>query len=321
MGDQAHGCHVAEGKRGLCRVRENRGGTLYSLVYGLVTSSQLDPIEKKPLYHYLPGTTSFSIATPGCNFRCDFCQNWRISQPDTIPQPEQPRATPEQVVAAASDAGAATIAYTYTEPTIFMELALDCAVGAHERGMGNVFVTNGYQSPEAVAAMTGLIDAANVDLKAFSDDFYRKRCGARLQPVLDTIRAMHAAGIHVEVTSLVIPSMNEGDDELRAIAEFLVGISSDIVWHISRFHPQYQLVTRPPTPPATMSRAAEIGREAGLRYVYQGNIRTADGQTTFCPDCGRAVIEREGYARPVIHLSGKSCPDCGAEIAIVLARP
>jgi pyruvate formate lyase activating enzyme len=321
----AHGCRIAEGRRGLCRVRENRGGTLYSLVYGLVTSSHLDPIEKKPLYHYLPGTTSFSIATPGCNFRCDYCQNWQISQPDVIPQTGKRRVTPEQIVAAALKAGAATIAYTYTEPTIFMELALDCAALAHARGIGNVFVTNGYESAEAVEAMTGLtgmpglIDAANVDLKAFTDEFYRKRCGARLQPVLDSIRAMHAAGIHLEVTTLIIPGMNDGDDELRGIAEFLAGISLDMVWHISRFHPQYQLVTCPPTPPETMARAAEIGREAGLRYVYQGNIRTPNGQTTFCPGCGRALIERQGYARPAMHLDGKSCPDCGAEIPIVLS--
>ncbi len=208
----AHRCKIAEGKRGVCGVRENRAGILYSLTYGRLISRAVDPIEKKPMYHFLPGTASYSIATAGCNFRCDFCQNWSISQlrpgGDELPGAD---ATPEEVVADADARGCASIAYTYTEPTIFFEFARDCARLAHEKGIANVFVTNGYQTPEAIEIMTGLIDAANVDLKSFSDDFYRKQCGARLDPVLEAIQAMHAAGILIEVTTLLIPEHRSHD--------------------------------------------------------------------------------------------------------------
>ncbi len=315
----SHGCRIAEGKQGFCRVRRNSGGRLYSMVYGRVIARHMDPIEKKPIYHFLPGTASYSIATPGCNFRCPFCQNWQISQVDASPAFERLGHTPpEDVVAAAASGGAATVAYTYTEPTIFMEFALDCARLAHERGIRNVFVTNGYESPEAVEAMTGLIDAANVDLKAFSDDFYRSQCQGRLQPVLDSIAAMHAAGIHVEVTTLVIPGANDSEDELRGIAEFVAGVSPDIPWHISRFHPDYQATDRPPTPVDTMLLARSLGEEAGLRYTYLGNVATDDGQSTHCPGCRRVVVARSGYARPSVAMTEPRCPDCGTDVAIVL---
>ncbi len=312
-------CHVADGKRGFCRVRLNRGGTLYSLVYGRLIAQHMDPIEKKPLYHFLPGTVSYSIATPGCNFRCSFCQNWQISQIDAAPVFETlGYVSPEEVVQTAVSGGAATIAYTYTEPTIFMEYALDCARLAHRQGIRNVFVTNGFESPEAVEAMTGLIDAANVDLKAFSDDFYRTKCKARLQPVLDCIGNMHEAGIHVEVTTLVVPTQNDSEEELRAIARFVAGISSDIVWHISRFRPDYMETGLPPTPMEAMYLAHRVGQEAGLNYVYMGNVLTEDGQNTRCPGCGRVVVRRMGYARPAVDLSGTRCPECGREVSIVL---
>ncbi len=312
-------CHIAEGKRGFCRVRLNQGGTLYSLVYGRLVARHMDPIEKKPLYHFLPGTRSYSIATPGCNFRCPFCQNWQISQVDAAPAFEAlGYVAPEEVVQTAA-VGAATIAYTYTEPTIFMEYALDCARLAHEHGIRNVFVTNGFQTPEAVEAMKGLIDAANVDLKAYSDEFYSSQCRGSLQPVLDSIANMHRAGIHVEVTTLVVPGRNDSEEELRGVAEFLVSVSPDVPWHISRFHPDYLETDLPATPLESMELAKRLGREAGLNYVYMGNVLTAEGQNTRCPDCGRTLVRRVGFGRPTACLSEPRCPDCGREVAIVLS--
>ncbi len=316
----SHRCRIAQGKRGFCRVRANRGGTLYSLVYGRVIAQHMDPIEKKPLYHFLPGTHSWSIATPGCNFRSPFCQNWQISQVDAAPAFESlGYVEPEDVVREAVNGRAPTISYTYTEPTIYMEYALDCARLAQREGIRNVFVTNGYQSPEAVEAMTGLIDAANVDLKAFTDSFYRSQCQGRLQPVLDTIANMHKAGMHVEVTTLLVPGLNDAEQELRGAAEFIAGVSPEIPWHISRFHPDYLDQDRPPTPVESLLRAERIGKEAGLHYVYLGNVLTEEGQNTRCPGCGRLLIHRAGFARPSVGLVEPRCPDCGRSLPIVLS--
>jgi pyruvate formate lyase activating enzyme len=315
----SHRCHIADGKTGVCRVRQNRGGTLYSLVYGRLVARHLDPIEKKPLYHFLPGTTAYSIATPGCNFRCAFCQNWQISQVGEAPVLRSlPFVPPEEVVADAVAHHAAGISYTYTEPTIFMEYALDCARLARQRGLKNSFVTNGFQSPEAVEAMAGLIDAANVDLKAFSDAFYRTQCRGRLQPVLDSIVAMHGAGIHVEVTTLLVPGANDSEEELRGLAGFLAGVSPDLPWHISRFHPDYKATDLPPTPVETMQLAERVGREAGLHFVYLGNVFTEDGQNTRCPGCGQVLIRRMGFSRPTVRLTGPRCPQCGRTVPVVL---
>lgn len=315
-----HRCHIAEGKRGFCRVRQNREGTLYSLVYGRLVAQNMDPIEKKPLYHFQPGTRSYSIATPGCNFRCGFCQNWRISQVDAAPAFASLGYTaPQDVVQAAVGARARSIAYTYTEPTIFMEFALDCARLAHDHGLSNVFVTNGYQTPEAVKAMTGLIDGANVDLKAFTDEFYRKQCSSSLQPVLNTIRNMHKAGIHVEVTTLVVPGRNDSEEQLRGIAEFLADVSPDVPWHISRFHPDYKETGIEPTPLQTMEKAGQLGRDAGLHYVFLGNVLTEQGQNTHCPGCGKLLVRRSGFARPTVNIEEPKCPDCGRDVAIVVA--
>lgn len=315
----AHRCRIAEGARGKCGVRLNREGALYSIVYGKLIAHGVDPIEKKPLYHFLPGTGSFSIATAGCNFFCDFCQNWQISQmshDDGSIRGED--FTPEAVVAQARAARCASIAYTYTEPTIFFEFAYDCGLLAHEAGLKNVFVTNGYQTPETIEKMTGVIDAANVDLKAMSDEFYKNRCGARLAPVLKAIELMHEAGIFLEITTLLIPGENDGDDEIRRVAEFIASVSADIPWHISRFHPQYKQTGKDWTPADTIFGAVEIGKRAGLNYIYPGNLPAGDLEHTCCPSCGERVIERSGFSSRNVGLDGKKCRACGEDLNFVV---
>ncbi len=312
----AHRCLIPPGSRGVCGVRENRGGILYSLVYGRLVSQALDPIEKKPLYHFLPGSLALSVATVGCNLRCDFCQNHVISQ-----YPREHRGgipgeavAPEDVVRAAKGTGAPVIAYTYTEPIVFFETCRDTGVLARDQGLRNVFVTNGYMTGEALDHTRGWLDGANVDLKAFSEDFYRRHCGGSLQPVLDTIARMVEAGLWVEVTTLVIPGRNDSEEELRWIAQFLAGISSDLPWHVSRFVPSYLSYGLPPTPVSTLRRAREIGTEAGLRYVYLGNV-PGEGEDTTCPSCGGTVLRRQGFRVLENRIADGRCSDCGQPIA------
>ncbi|HHS96344.1 MAG TPA: AmmeMemoRadiSam system radical SAM enzyme [Chloroflexi bacterium] len=312
----AHRCMIAEGKRGVCQVRENRGGTLYSLVYERLIAQHVDPIEKKPLHHFYPGSTAYSIATPGCNFRCQWCQNWEISQ---MPREQhfimgQPT-TPEQIVAAARRTGSRSIAYTYTEPTVFFELTYDTARLAHEAGIANVYVTNGYMTEEMLKTIHPYLDAANVDLKAFRDETYRKYVGARLQPVLDSLKKMKELGIWVEVTTLVIPGINDDPAELRDAAEFIAQeLGPETPWHISRFFPAYRMADVPPTPIATLQRAREIGEEAGLWYIYVGNV--AGEANTLCHICGHTLIRRSGYWILEQDVTPEStCPVCGAEVA------
>ena len=311
----AHHCLIDTGGLGLCGVRQNREGVLYTLVYGYPVSTAVDPIEKKPLFHFLPGSLSYSLATVGCNFTCTFCQNADISQ---MPRDEgrvigRPM-SPEEVVSAALRARCRSIAYTYTEPTIFFEYARDCARLATVAGLKNVFVTNGYMTEQALADIDGDLHAANVDLKAFTDDFYRKLVGARLKPVLDSIRRMWEMGIWLEVTTLLIPGRNDGEDELRRLAEFLVSLSPDIPWHVSRFHPTYHLLDVPPTPLASVERAIRVGKEEGLRYVYGGNIPGHSSESTACPSCGNMVIDRQGFSVRGVHLKGGRCRYCGEKI-------
>lgn len=312
----AHRCTIPPGGRGVCQVRENRNGKLYSLVYGRLVSQALDPVEKKPLFHFLPGTGTLSLATVGCNFRCDFCQNHEISQ---FPREHGGRIVgepvePEEIVEAAKETGARSISYTYTEPTVFFEFCRDVGRLAAEEGLRNVFVTNGYMTEEALAEARGWLHAANVDLKSFSEDFYRRFCGASLQPVLETIARMWEAGIWVEVTTLVIPGRNDSEEQLRWIAEFLVGISPDIPWHVSRFVPAYKAWDLPPTPLSTLRRAREIGLSAGLRYVYMGNV-PGEGEDTLCPGCGRTLIRRYGFFVLQNDLVEGACPHCGTALA------
>ena len=312
----AHECrHIKPGQRGRCRVRENRDGVLVSLVYGRLIAAHVDPIEKKPLYHFMPGTTSLSIATAGCNFQCDFCQNWQISQVEDA-HIAGDYTSPEALVRAAAKQHCPSISYTYTEPTIFFEYAADCARLAQAEGIRNCFVTNGYQSAKTVEAMAGLIDAANVDLKAFNDTFYRTRCKARLAPVCETIRRMHAAGILVEVTTLLIPGFNDDEDELKALTAFLSGISPDIPWHVSRYHPDYRFNEAPSTSADSIFHALELGKQAGLRYLYAGNLPGGEYENTHCHACGATVIERSGFSARIVGLEGTACAACGAALPL-----
>jgi pyruvate formate lyase activating enzyme len=311
-----HHCRIHDGKRGICGVRENRQGTLMSLVYGKVIAEHVDPIEKKPLFHFLPGSTAFSIGTVGCNFHCKFCQNFDISQYPHSHKGEVAgrNRTPAEIVAQAKAAGCETIAYTYTEPTIFYEFALDTAVLAHEEGIKNVFVSNGFMSPEAARHIAPYLDGANIDIKAFTDDFYKKLCGGRLEPVLETIRLLKALGVWVETTTLIIPGLNDGEDELRDIARFVKEVGPEVPWHVTQFYPTYQILDRPRTPVETLRRARDIGLEEGLRYVYEGNVPGEGGEHTYCPSCGAALIQRHGLYLMQNRLKDGKCPECGAII-------
>lgn len=314
----AHRCRIAPGGRGLCMVRANRDGRLYSLTYGMLIAANTDPIEKKPLYHFLPGTSTFSIATPGCNFQCDFCQNWRISQMPREEGIDGEFTPPENVVRFAKHERCPSISYTYTEPTIYFEYAFDCARMAKAEGIRNIFVTNGYQTPDTIDKMAGLIDAANVDLKAFTEEFYRERCRARLAPVCEAIKLMHQAGIHVEVTTLLIPGYNDDADELARLAEFLAGVSPDMPWHVSRYHPDYRFDDAPVTPAQTLYRAVEAGRKAGLRHVYAGNLHGDDLENTYCARCRKLLIRRSGFSAQIEGLDGAKCRHCGHGTPIIL---
>ena len=319
----AHRCVIAPGHKGVCMVRENRAGVLHTLVYGIPLSQAVDPIEKKPLFHFYPGSTAFSIATVGCNFRCDFCQNADISQmPRDRGRIVGNQASPEQVVQAAQRYGSRSIAYTYTEPTIFFEYSYDIACLAHESGIASVYVTNGYMTSEMLDLFQGLdsghepwLDAANVDLKAFRDETYKTVCGARLQPVLDSLVRMKELGVWVEVTTLVVPDLNDSEGELGEIARFIASeLGVEVPWHVSRFRPDYKMHDRGPTPARTLQRAYDLGREAGLRYVYVGNMPGARLEDTACPNCGQSVIERWGFQVRRRTLRDGRCGHCGTPI-------
>lgn len=310
----SHNCKITPGKRGICGVRENQDGTLYSLNYGKLVSSSVDPIEKKPFFHFLPASSAYSVATVGCNFRCKNCQNWKISQ---APKPKNPirgrEVSPSEVVDRAKRRKCKSIAYTYTEPVIFMEYAYETAKLAVQEDIRNVFVTNGYVTDQALTKMAPYLHAANIDLKSLSDDFYRENCGARVEPVLNAIEMHKKLGIWTEVTTLVIPTLNDSEENLRGIAEFIKEQSPEIPWHISGFYPAYQLIDLPPTPKETLRKAREIGLEVGLRYVYQGNV-PGEGDNTYCYNCGELLIERYGYRVIENNLKDARCPNCDVEI-------
>ncbi len=312
----AHRCRIRPAKWGVCGVRENRQGALVTHAYGDVISAHVDPIEKKPFFHYLPGTEAFSIATIGCNFRCPFCQNWEISQAskEDSSAGRGLKLLPQDIVREAQARGCRSISYTYTEPTIFFEYAYDTAKLARQAGLGNNFVTNGFMTAEALETIHPFLDAANVDLKAFREETYKKVCKARLQPVLDSIQLMRKLGIWVEVTTLVVPGMNDSNEELGQIAHFIAGVAADIPWHISRFHPDYQYTNVRPTSIDTLRKALAIGKQAGLRYVYIGNIM-GEGDFTSCPDCHKTLIRRRGFWVDENLIKAGKCPFCHSPIA------
>ena len=311
----SHHCRISDGHFGICNVRENRGGILYTHSYGELVAQNIDPIEKKPLYHFLPGSSSFSIAAIGCNFQCGFCQNWQISQvkearnlgvrPQTV--------KPEEIVRQAKRSRSKSISYTYTEPTLFFEYAYETARLAKGEGLANVFVTNGYMTEEMIDMIGSYLDAANIDLKSFSDAFYKKICKGRLAPVLKSIESMKGRNIWVEVTTLLVPGRNDTEEELKKIADFLVGIDKAIPWHISRFYPQYRMDSLETTPIKSLNRAYEIGKEAGLRYVYLGNVM-GEGNNTYCYQCNRRLIERIGFSIREYKIREGKCPDCNSPI-------
>lgn len=310
-------CKISDGKLGHCKVRKNIDGVLYSLIYDKVCAANEDPIEKKPLFHFHPGTRSFSIATPGCNFQCDFCQNWQISQQAYKGTIQGTPIKPEKIVDEALVCGCSSIAYTYTEPTIFMELASETGIIARAAGLKNVFVSNGYMTTEAIDYASDFLDAINVDLKAFSDHYYKSLCKAHLKPVLKTIEYIAKnTDIWMEITTLIVPGENDSDEELKQLAEFIVEKAGpDTPWHISRFYPQYHMDSKMPTSSRTLDRAMEIGKKAGLRYIYVGNMPGTDAESTHCYNCGQLLIQRQGYTILANNIKDAACPNCSTKIA------
>lgn len=309
-------CLISDGARGICAVRENRGGTLYSLVYGKLCAEHVDPIEKKPLFHVMPGSKSYSIATVGCNFRCRHCQNYTISQVSSHDKIRGAEQTPQEIVKKAIKNGCDSISYTYTEPTIYFEFAYDTARLAKAAGLRNIFVTNGYISKEALVTIASLLDAANIDLKGFTAGFYREYVQANLSEVLDSIVEYRKQGIWIEITTLIIPGLNDSESELQGIAAFIAdNLGVDTPWHVSQFYPTYKLTDRPRTPVNTLRMARDIGLAAGLRYIYEGNVPAKGGENTCCPSCSTLLIRRYGYQIESNRITSGACPDCGQSIA------
>lgn len=312
----AHHCKITNQKFGFCGVRMNVDGILYTHVYGKPVSMHVDPVEKKPLYHFFPASFSFSIATIGCNFHCGFCQNWEISQRrvrDGADLDERP-VFPEEVVKAALKNKCKSISYTYTEPTVFFEYALDIAKLAKEKGLYNNFVTNGYMTKDALMMIKPYLDAANVDLKFFRDKSYRKVCAGSLEPVLNSIRMMREMGVWVEITTLVVPGENDSLEELGDIAKFIAGVDKDIPWHISRFHPDYKFTDHEATPEITLKKAQELGNKAGLNYIYAGNVY-GWGSDTYCRACKKLLIKREGFSVLENKVTLGKCGYCNAQVS------
>lgn len=310
-----HHCLIADGKKGICGVRENRGGILFSLVYARPCSYHVDPIEKKPLFHFFPGSSAFSIATVGCNFRCLHCQNYEISQVSKEGKIFGFQMPPDEVVRYAISSGSKSISFTYTEPTVFFEYAFDTAKLAKEKGLFNNFVTNGYIEIGPLKDISPYLDGANIDLKSFSEDFYRRVCGAELEKVLTSIRAYKEFGIWIELTTLIIPGLNDDKKELRSIASFIKSeLGPETPWHVTAFHPTYKMLDRPRTSPKILKEAREIGLSEGLYYVYEGNVPGTEGENTYCYNCGKLVIGRFGFSLTEYNLKNGACKYCGAKI-------
>jgi pyruvate formate lyase activating enzyme len=308
-------CVIPEGGRGFCSTRENRGGKLYSLVYGQVAAANTDPIEKKPFFHYLPGSRAYSIATAGCNLTCKFCQNYELSQS----KPEELRTQfmpPEKVASEAKAAGAQSIAFTYNEPTVFTEFAHDCAAAGKKIGVRSVVISNGFINPEPLERLAGVISAYKVDFKAFSKSFYREVTGGDREPVLATIKLLRTLNIWTELVHLTIPTLNDSEGDLKLMADWLMGeVGPDVPVHFTRFHPMYRLTTLPVTPVSTLDKARNILMEKGMHYVYVGNVPGHPGESTYCPKCGKVMIERMGFeSQKKADFTGGKCRSCGTVI-------
>ena len=307
------GCRLDPGEIGDCRVRKNINGSIQCLTYGQPCSINIDPVEKKPLYHFLPGSPILSVATVGCNLHCQPCQNWQISQPSQLPT--SGKVLPKEIVAKAIVWDCPAIAYTYTEPLVSYEYTYDCCKDAHEKGIKNVLVTAAFINPDPLRKLCQYIDAANVDLKSFSDDFYRNICDARLQPVLNALKVMKACGVMLEVTNLIIPTLNDSEEETRQLCGWVVeNLGPETPIHFSRFFPQHKLKHLPPTSEETILRAREIAIEAGMQFVYTGNMPSKEGGNTWCPECGNLLIERQGYQVIQNRLKKGQCPNCSTQI-------
>jgi pyruvate formate lyase activating enzyme len=312
-------CLVANGERGFCGVRENRDGKYYSLVYANPCAVHVDPVEKKPFYHLLPASTSFSIATAGCNFRCKFCQNWEISQttPDETFNLELP---PEKVVALAKKAGSRSIAYTYVEPTIFFEYMTDTASLAKKEGILNVYHSNGFINPGPLKELCRVLDAANIDLKGFTEEYYSSMSQGQLAPVLQTLKTLKKEGVHLEITNLLIPTKNDDVDTVRKMCAWIKSeLGAETPVHFSRFYPLYKLRNLPPTPVSTLEKSRKIALDIGLEYVYIGNVPGHEGERTFCPRCKKLLIVRQGYSIGEVHLTKGKCKFCGQPISGIWA--
>lgn len=308
-------CRLGDYQVGLCRVRINRGGRLLSLVYGKPCALHVDPIEKKPVFHMLPGSRAFSLATAGCNLSCRFCQNWEISQKGAE-ETKNGDYPPERIVAEALRTGCRSIAYTYTEPVVFYEYMLDTAHLAREKGLRNIWVSAAYINPEPLRELAPWIDAANIDLKGFTEEYYRDICGGRLRPVLDAITRAKELGIFVELTNLIVPTLNDDMETIQKMCRWIAAETGpDTPLHFSRFFPHYRLQKLPPTPLETLARAHETALECGLRYVYTGNVPYDDRSHTWCPRCGLKLIGRVGYTVTENNLRGDACSRCGEKIA------
>lgn len=313
----AHRCTIADGKHGICGVRVNEGGTLSAANYGLVAAEAVDPIEKKPLFHFLPGTLSYSLGGVGCNFRCQHCQNWHISQATLADLPLM-NIPPADGVERALASASASIAWTYNEPTIWHEYALDMGTLARERRLGTVYVTNGYITEEALAELAPMLNAFRVDIKAFTEDFYRKVCRAKLQPVLDATLAAHEHGMHIETVTLVIPGLNDSEDEMKALITWVLDtLGPDTPMHFTRFHPDYKMRDLDATPFRTLERIYKQAKDLGVHYPYLGNVPPGPYENTYCPSCGALLIERAGFSSRFVDLDGDRCRRCGERIPVV----
>ncbi|MCZ7356588.1 MAG: AmmeMemoRadiSam system radical SAM enzyme [Candidatus Methanoperedens sp.] len=313
----SHRCTIGEGKLGICRTRKNTDGKIFSLIYNTVSSEAVDPIEKKPLYHFLPGTLSYSLGTVGCNFRCEHCQNWNISQV-TLEEAYTREITPEEAIKRALATGSKSISWTYNEPAIWHEYTYDSAVLAKKAGLKTVYVTNGYITPEALQRIAPYLDAYRVDIKSFSEDFYRKICGARLAPVLESTKLAKELGMHVETITLVIPTKNDSPQEITQIVRWVHdNLGPDTPMHFTRFHPMYKMDDLVPTPTETLEMAHDIAKKEGMRFVYTGNVPGHKYENTYCPACNTLLIDREGFRVSAIRIKNGKCPECGEKIPIV----